>query len=135
MADRARLLAAALLIALSASVVVPALASAVELPGESCPAVLPGTSSSAVCGEGTSQSGGGGGGGGGGLNIGSLLPILGVVLGGATIALIAAYIVLRRRTSMPVAPLDPSEWWTCANCGKNNVVDSPRCYACGSWRT
>jgi hypothetical protein len=133
MADRARLLAAALLIALSASVVAPALASAVELPGESCPAVLPGTSSSAGCGEGTSQSGGGKGG--GGLNLGGLLPILGVGLGGATLALIAAYIVLRRRTSLPVAPLDPTEWWTCAKCGKNNVIDSPRCYACGSWRT
>ena len=134
MADRARLLATALLIALSMSVVVPALASAVELPGESCPTVLPGASSSAVCGEGTSQSGGSGRGG-GGLNIGGLLPILGVVLGGATIALVAAYVVLRRRTSMPVAPLDTEEWWTCAKCGKNNVVDSPRCYACGSWRT
>jgi len=133
MADRARLLAAALLIALSASVVAPALASAVELPGESCPAVLPGTSSSAGCGEGTSQSGGGKGG--GGLNFGGLLPILGVGLGGAALALIAAYIVLRRRTSLPVAPLDPTEWWTCAKCGKNNVIDSPRCYACGSWRT
>lgn len=134
MRDRARLLAAALFIALSVSVVVPALASAVELPGESCPTVLPGASSSAVCGEGRSQSGGAGGGG-GGLNLGGLLPILGVALGGATIALIAAYVVLRHRTSLPVAPLDPSEWWTCAKCGKNNVIDSPRCYACGSWRT
>ena len=134
MPDRARLLAAALLMALTVSMVVPGLASAVELPGESCPAVLPGTSSSASCGEGKSQSGGGGGGG-AGLNIGGLLPVLGVALGGATLVLIAAYVVLRRRTAMPVAPLDPSEWWTCAKCGKNNVVDSPRCYACGSWRT
>jgi len=135
MADRVRLLAAIVLIALSAAVVAPALALAVELPGESCPAVLPGASATAACGEGTSQSGGGGGGGGGGLNIGSLLPILGVALGGAAIALGAAYVIIRRRTSGPVAPLDPNEWWTCANCGKNNVIDSPRCYACGSWRT
>jgi hypothetical protein len=134
MAERARLLVAAVVMAVGVSVVVPALALAVELPGESCPTVLPGTSSTAVCGEGTHQSGGSGGGG-GGLNFGGLLPILGAALGGATIALIAAYVVLRRRTAMPVAPLDPSEWWTCAKCGKNNVIDSPRCYACGSWRT
>jgi hypothetical protein len=134
MAERARLLVAAVVIAVGVSIVVPALAVAVELPGESCPAVLPGTSSTAACGEGTSQSGGGGGGG-GGLNFGGLLPILGAALGGATIALIAAYVILRRRTAMPVAPLDTEEWWTCAKCGKNNVIDSPRCYACGSWRT
>jgi hypothetical protein len=126
MPDRVRLLAATLLIALSVSMVGPALAFAVQLPGENCPNVLPGSSSAVAC-----QPGGSGG----GLNLGGLLPILGVALGGAAIVLGAAYVVIRRRTSGPAAPLDPREWWTCATCGKNNVVDSPRCYACGSWRT
>jgi len=125
MADRARLLTATLLIVLSVSMVAPSLAFALPPRGENCPAEGP-EASSAVC-----QPGGNGG----GLNLGSLLPILGVGLGGAAIALGAAYVVIRRRTSGPLVPLDPSEWWTCANCGKNNVVDSPRCYACGSWRT
>jgi hypothetical protein len=134
MADRARLLAATLLIAFSVSVIVPAAALAVELAGESCPAVLPGATAAVTCGEGTSQSGGGTGGG-RGFNLGGLLPIIGAAVGGAAIALVAAFLVFRRRASMPVAPIDPQEWWTCANCGRNNVIDSPRCYSCGSWRT
>ena len=133
MLDRARLLVATLLVAGSVSVVVPAVALAVEVAGESCPAVLPGATPAVVCGEGRSQSGGGGGG--GGFNVGGLLPIIGAAVGGAAIALVAAFLVFRRRAAMPVAPLDPAEWWTCAKCGRNNVVDSPRCYSCGSWRT
>jgi hypothetical protein len=39
-----------------------------------------------------------------------------------------------RRTSAPLVPADPGEWWTCRTCGKNNVVGSARCYACGAWQ-
>jgi hypothetical protein len=73
------------------------------------------------------------GGGGGGFNIGSLLPILGAVAIGGVVLLVAAFLVLRR-TSAPLVPADPGEWWTCRNCGKNNVVGSARCYACGTWQ-
>ena len=73
------------------------------------------------------------GGGGGGFNIGSLLPILGLVAVGGAVLLIAAFVVLRR-TSAPLVPADPGEWWTCRNCGKNNVRGSARCYACGAWQ-
>ena len=73
------------------------------------------------------------GGGGGGFNLGSLLPILGIVAAGGVVLLIAAFVVLRR-TSAPLVPADPGEWWTCRNCGKTNVVGSARCYACGAWQ-
>jgi hypothetical protein len=75
----------------------------------------------------------GSGGGGGGFNLGGLLPIVGIVVVGGVIALIAAFVVLRR-TSAPLVPADPGEWWTCRTCGKNNVVGSARCYACGAWQ-
>jgi hypothetical protein len=123
MADRARRLAAAVLIAAALSVVMPSAAWSVQLPGEGCPEVVQGTTPSAGC----PRSGGGS-------NVGGLLPIIGAALGGAAIALGAAVLVFRRRAGR-VAPIDPGEWWTCANCGRNNVIDSPRCYACGSWRT
>lgn len=71
-------------------------------------------------------------GGGPGFNIASLLPIVGLLVGGGLIALLAAFVVLRR-TSAPPVPADPGEWWTCRNCGKTNVVGSARCYACGAW--
>jgi hypothetical protein len=74
-----------------------------------------------------------GGGGGGVVNLGGLLPILGVVAAAGVIALIAAFVVLRR-TSAPMAPADPGEWWTCTTCGKTNVIGSARCYACGTWQ-
>jgi len=72
------------------------------------------------------------GGGGGGLNLGGLLPIIAILVIGGAVALIAAFVVLRR-TSAPLVPADPGEWWTCRNCGKTNVVGSARCYACGAW--
>lgn len=72
-------------------------------------------------------------GGGGGLGVGGLLPIVAILVVGGVIALIAAFVVLRR-TSAPLVPADPGEWWTCRNCGKNNVVGSARCYACGAWQ-
>ena len=73
------------------------------------------------------------GGVGGALNIGGLLPIIAIVVVGGVIALIAAFVVLRR-TSAPLVPADPGEWWTCRTCGKNNVLGSARCYACGAWQ-
>jgi hypothetical protein len=123
MADRARRLAATVLVAVAVAVAMPAAARTVQLPGEGCPEAVQGASPSAGC----PRSGGG-------PNVGGLLPIIGAALGGAAIALGAAVLVFRRRAAR-VAPIDPGEWWTCANCGKNNVIDSPRCYACGSWRT
>jgi hypothetical protein len=71
---------------------------------------------------------------GGGINIGGLLPILGGVIIGAGLALAVAYLVLRRRAGAPLDPVDAGEWWTCANCGRNNVVGSARCYSCGQWQ-
>ena len=79
-----------------------------------------------ICGENS-------GGGGGGLNLGGFLPIVAIAVLGGVIALIAAFVVLRR-TSTPLVPADPGEWWTCRTCGKNNVVGSARCYACGAWQ-
>ena len=79
-----------------------------------------------ICGESP-------GGGGGVLSLSGLLPIVAIVVVGGVIALIAAFVVLRR-TSTPLVPADPGEWWTCRTCGKNNVVGSARCYACGAWQ-
>ena len=53
---------------------------------------------------------------------------------GAGLALVVAYFVLRRRAGGPLDPVDAGEWWTCANCGRQNVVGSPRCYSCGTWQ-
>ena len=69
-----------------------------------------------------------------GFNVGGLLPILGGVVLGAGLALAVAYMVLRRRAGAPLDPVDAGEWWTCRNCGRNNVVGSPRCYSCGTWQ-
>jgi hypothetical protein len=93
-------------------------------PGETMPA----GGFSDICGQNS-----GAGGGGGGLNVGGLLPIVAIAVVGGVIALIAAFVVLRR-TSTPLVPADPGEWWTCRTCGKNNVVGSARCYACGAWQ-
>lgn len=73
-------------------------------------------------------------GGGGGFAIGGLLPILLALIVGAGLALVIAYFVLRRRAGGPLDPVDAGEWWTCANCGRQNVVGSPRCYSCGTWQ-
>jgi hypothetical protein len=109
----------------------PAWALGVPRPGESCPDSTPAPGSSEViCGEGT----GPGVGGGGTDDIGGLLPIIAAVGIGAVLALVIALLVLRRRGAAPVTPADPGEWWTCRNCGRNNVIGSPRCYACGQWQ-
>lgn len=60
--------------------------------------------------------------------------VLMVVVGGGVLALLAAFLLLRRRASLPVAPADPTEWWTCPNCRSTNVIDSARCYSCGTLR-
>jgi hypothetical protein len=70
----------------------------------------------------------------GGLSVGGLLPILLALVVGAAGALVIAYLVLRRRAGPPLDPVDAGEWWTCRNCGSNNVVGSPRCYSCGQWQ-
>lgn len=68
------------------------------------------------------------------LSAGILLPVVGVVVAGGALVLVAAYLVLRRRASQPLLPADPGEWWVCPKCGSTNVVGSARCYACGTWQ-
>ena len=116
---------------LLAALLAPSAALGAPRPGESCPDTTPAPgSTAAVCGEGKAQDGGTGG----SFDISGLLPILAAAGGGAAIALVAAFVLLRRRAAAPGAPADPGEWWTCRNCGRNNVIGSPRCYACGEWQ-
>lgn len=128
-----RLLSGAAIVAvLVGALLVPAGALAVPRPGESCPDTTPAPGSTeAVCDEGKGPEGNPGG---GSLDLGAVLPFVAAAGGGALVALAAAFVLLRRRTSMPAAPADPGEWWTCRNCGRNNVIGSPRCYACGEWQ-
>jgi uncharacterized membrane protein len=72
--------------------------------------------------------------GGGGFDFGGLALLVGIIAGGGLILLLAAFVILRR-TSVPMAPADPGEWWTCRTCGKTNVLGSARCYACGTWQS
>lgn len=132
-----RLLSGAAIVVLTVTVLLaPGAALGAPRPGESCPdtTAAPAThapgGSAAVCGEGTGPAGNPAG----SLDLGALLPILAAVGGGVVIALGAAFLVLRRRAGAPAVPADPGEWWTCRNCGRNNVIGSPRCYACGEWQ-
>ncbi len=98
-------------------------------PGESCPDATPEPGSSDVCQDAVPPDVSVGG-----IDLGGLLPILAAVVVAGLLALVAAFFVLTRRPSGPLAPTDPGEWWTCRSCGKTNVVGSPRCYACGTWQ-
>ena len=100
-------------------------------PGETCPDTTPAPGSSDFCNDTSPTTGDVGG---GGLDLGALLPFLAAAVIGGLLALVAAFVVLGRRSSGPLAPVDPGEWWTCRSCGKANVVGSPRCYACGTWQ-
>jgi hypothetical protein len=78
------------------------------------------------------------GGGDGGPDLGL---IVGVLVAGAVGLAVAAglgYLVLRRRARAPMEPPpgapEAGEWWTCRNCGRNNIVGSARCYSCGAWQ-
>lgn len=123
--------ALALLTMLGAALLTPGAALAAPRPGESCPDTTPAPGSSvAVCDEGSNP-----GGGGGALDVAALLPFLAAAVAGGAIALVAVFLVLRRRAARPVAPADPGEWWTCRSCGKTNVIGSSRCYGCGSWQS
>lgn len=96
-------------------------------PVESCrPVDLSSTGGFTVCRD---QTGSGGAGG-----LLSLLPILAVVVIVGIAVLLGAFLVLERRNRRQLAPVDPGDWWTCRNCGRTNVVGSPRCYACGTWQ-
>jgi len=127
---------AAIVVLTAAALLAPGAALGAPRPGESCPDVTPAPathapgSTAAVCGEGNGPEGNPAG----SLDLGGLLPVLAAVGGGAVIALGAALLVLRRRAGAPAVPADPSEWWTCRKCGRNNVIGSPRCYACGEWQ-
>ena len=134
-----RVVGVALLALLFVSVSLPAAALAVPRPGESCPDLTPAPgatkapdSTAAACGEGTNVDPGGGA---GAPDLSGLLPILAAIGVAGGLALVAAFLVLRRRAAAPAAPADPGEWWTCRNCGSNNVIGSPRCYACGTWQS
>jgi hypothetical protein len=124
---------AALVAMLAGALLAPSVAFAVPGAGQSCPDATraPG-STAAACDE--SKGPGQQAGGGSSLDISGLLPILAAALGGAVIALGVAFVVLRRRAMAPAGPVDPTEWWTCRNCGRNNVIGSPRCYGCGEWQ-
>jgi len=116
-----------------ATLLLPAVALAAPRPGESCPDTTPAPGASeVVCGEGNGPEGNPGGG--GSIDLSALAPILVAAAGGAAIALVAAFLFFRRRAAAPAGPADPGEWWTCRNCGRNNVVGSPRCYSCGAWQ-
>jgi hypothetical protein len=96
-------------------------------PVESCsPGDLSSTGGFTVCRD---EPGGGGAGG-----LLSLLPIVVVVVIAGIAVLLGAFLVLERRNRRQLAPVDPGDWWTCRNCGRTNVVGSPRCYACGTWQ-
>jgi hypothetical protein len=112
------------------SLLVP-IGQAAPAPGESCPdeTPRPGTSVEFCADTGIDV-----GGGGGGTGLGFLLPLLVAAAAGGLLALVVAYLVLRRQAAVPFAPADPGEWWTCPTCGKTNVIGSARCYACGTWQ-
>jgi hypothetical protein len=113
-----------------AALLCPSGAVAAPRPGDSCPDTTPAPGASVlICGESGPDIGGGGT-----VDLGGLLPIIVGIGIGALSALVAAFLVLRRRAAAPVTPADPGEWWTCRNCGRNNVIGSPRCYACGEWQ-
>ena len=102
-------------------------ALAVPGPGSECDAEVPPSGQTDPCTD-------GGGGGGGGFDLGFVLPLAGAVVIGGALALGGAYFLLRRRAGPPLQPVDSEEWWTCQQCGRNNVVGSARCYACGTWK-
>jgi hypothetical protein len=124
---------AALVVLLAVSVLGPASALGAPRPGESCPdtTAAPGESLP-VCGEGNGPEGNPGDT--GAFDASALLPIVAAGGVGAALALVAAFLFFRRRAAVPVGAADPGEWWTCRNCGRNNVIGSPRCYACGEWQ-
>ena len=68
------------------------------------------------------------------LSVANVLPVLGVAAAAGVLALILAFLVIRRRASAPFVPADPGEWWVCPKCGSTNVIGSARCYACGTWQ-
>jgi hypothetical protein len=104
---------------------------AAPAPGQSCPDTTPAPGSSApICVEVVQPAVNGGG----GIDLAGLLPILAGAVVGGLVVLVAVFLFLSRRAAAPLAPADPGEWWTCRNCGKTNVVGSPRCYACGTWQ-
>ena len=108
-----------------------AVGQAAPRPGETCPDATPAPGSSDFCDDSTPSNGDVGG---GALDLGAVLPFLAAAGIGALLALAAAVVVLGRRSTGPLAPVDPGEWWTCRSCGKTNVVGSARCYACGTWQ-
>jgi len=123
--------AAALPALVVAALLAPGAALGAPRPGQSCPDTTPPPSSTEAPCEDASAPGGDPG---DGFDLGSLLPFVAAGLVGAGLALVAAFALVRRRSAVPAAPADPGEWWTCRKCGRNNVIGSPRCYACGEWQ-
>jgi hypothetical protein len=81
----------------------------------------------------TCQSAGRGTGGSGGGLVVNVLPLVAVIVAGILgIALAVAVLVIR---TQPRGVPEPVEgWWTCANCGANNLAEAPRCHKCGTWQ-
>ena len=73
----------------------------------------------------------------GGFDLGLILAVAVAILVAAVLVLGVGALVLRRRArapfELPPGSPDSGAWWTCANCGRNNIVGSARCYACGAW--
>ena len=102
--------------------------AAAPRPGDECDD--PDAANAALCDD--EGGGGGGGGGGSGMNV---LVILGGALVAGVLLLILAFLYLRRQAGAPMVATEPGgDWWTCRNCGKANMVGTPRCYACGTWQ-
>jgi hypothetical protein len=78
------------------------------------------------------------GGGGGGPDLGFVVGVLVAGAVGLAVAVGLGYLVLQRRARAPMEPPpgtpEAGEWWTCRNCGRNNIVGSARCYSCGAWQ-
>ena len=101
--------------------------AAAPRPGDEC-ADTPEGEANALCNE-------GGGGGGAGPDLALILMVLGGALVVGVLLLIAAFLYLRRQAGAPLQATDPgSEWWTCRNCGKANMVGTPRCFSCATWQ-
>jgi hypothetical protein len=62
----------------------------------------------------------------------SVATITVMVIGGLGLVIAFTLVVMARQ---PPASAVPAEgWWTCAQCGKGNLVDTARCFKCGAWR-
>lgn len=97
-----------------------------------------------------------------GFEVGTLLPFVAGGVAIVLAVVVGWFLVMRRRVSRPFLPDEAfaagttgsgegagsvsavrpgsgpgagsGTWWTCQSCGSTNLVESARCYSCGSWR-